>query len=63
MNNWVKKIKPKKKRLNKIQPVMKYKRFNIFTRDGENRTVTAPYPMTMDYAMYYFNALSIGSAE
>ena len=41
----------------------KFRRFNIFTKDGENRTVTAPYPMTMDYAMYYFNALSIGSAE
>jgi hypothetical protein len=65
MNNWVKKTKPKKKRLYKIhiQLVRKYKRFNIFTKGGENRTVTAPYPMTLDYAMYYFNALSIGSAE
>jgi len=63
MNNWVKKTKPKKKRLNKIQFIRKYKRFNIFTKGGENRTVTAPYPMTLDYAMYYFNALSIGSAE
>ena len=41
----------------------KYKRFNIFTKSGENRTVTAPRPMTLDEAMNYFDVLSIGNAE
>lgn len=47
----------------KIVYTTKYKRFNIFTKGGENRTVTAPRPMTLDEAMYYFDALSIGHAE
>ena len=41
----------------------KFRRFNIFTKGGENHTVTAPYSMTLDEAMHYFNALSIGGEE
>jgi hypothetical protein len=39
--------------------VTKYKSFNIFSGDGENRVVIAPYPMTLDEAMIHFNALAI----
>jgi len=39
----------------------KSKKFNIFTRDGENKIgVETPYPMTLDEAQSYFNCLSIG---
>lgn len=41
----------------------KYTSFNIFTRDGENRTVTSKRPMTLDEAMYYYHALSISGNE
>jgi hypothetical protein len=41
----------------------KYKSFNIFTKDGVNRKVDAPYPMTLEQAQYYFDALSIGGIE
>jgi len=37
----------------------KYKSFNIFSSDGENRVVVAPYPMTLDEAMIHFKALAI----
>lgn len=39
--------------------VTKYKSFNIFSSDGENRIVVAPYPMTLEEAMIHFNALAI----
>ena len=38
-------------------------RFNIFTYNGENRTVTAPYPMSLDEAKRYFIALCIGADD
>jgi len=39
----------------------KYKRFNLFTKQGENRIgVKTPRPMTLDEAQAYFNCLSIG---
>ena len=67
MNNWVKKVKVKaKKKATKLYPeegvyVKKYTSFNIFTKNGENLTdVKSPRPMTLDEAMDYFGALSIG---
>lgn len=41
----------------------KFTKFNIFTRDGENKEVTAPRRMTLDEAMQYFKALAIGGVE
>ena len=41
----------------------KYKKFNVFTRHQGQREVTAPYPMTLEQAEYYFNALAIGGIE
>ena len=40
----------------------RYKKFNIFVRGG-NKQVSAPYPMTLAEAQYYFKALSIGGIE
>lgn len=59
----------KAKRANNVfkkpqQPIKKYSSFNIFTRQGENRLdVKSPYPMTIDEAQVYFDALSIGPNE
>lgn len=40
----------------------KYVCFNIFTKNGENKTcVKAPRPMTLDEAQIYFDALCIGA--
>ena len=39
--------------------VTKFKSFNIFSNEGENKVVKAPYPMTLDEAMIYFKALAI----
>ena len=44
---------------NNTTSVRKFKSFNIFTKDGQNKKVTAPRPMTLSEAMCYFNALSI----
>ena len=41
----------------------KFVKFNIFTREGENREVTAPRRMTLDEAMRHFKALSISGVE
>ena len=42
----------------------KFKSFNIFTRDGQNRMeVKTPRPMTLDEAMDYFDALCISGNE
>jgi hypothetical protein len=41
----------------------KFVKFNIFTRDGNNREVTAPRRMTLDEAMHHFKALAIGGIE
>ena len=40
-----------------------HRRFNIFTRDGENRSVTAPYPMSLEEAQAYYNCLCIGADD
>jgi len=42
------------------QSNMKHNSFNIFTRDCKNRTVTPPYPMTLEEAQAYYDALCIG---
>ena len=41
----------------------KYKRFNIFTKDGVNRNVKTDKPMTVLEAQYHFNALCCGPDE
>jgi hypothetical protein len=41
----------------------KFTKFNIFTRDGKNKEVTAPRRMTLDEAMHHFKALAIGGVE
>ena len=45
-----------------VRTTMKFTKFNIFTRDG-NKEVTAPRRMTLDEAMYYFEALAISGIE
>lgn len=40
-----------------------HRRFNIFTRDGQNRSVTAPTPMTLEQAQDYYNCLCIGADD
>ena len=40
----------------------KYVCFNIFTKDGKNKTcVKTPCPMTLEEAQVYFDALCIGA--
>lgn len=70
MSNRFKKIKAKKVKVFKPRYqeeatyVTKYKSFNIFTKDGQNRMeVKAPRPMTLDEAMDYFDALCISGNE
>lgn len=70
MSNRFKKIKAKKIKVFKPRYqeeatyVTKYKSFNIFTKDGQNRMeVKAPRPMTLDEAMAYFDALCISGNE
>ena len=70
MSNRFKKIKAKKIKVFKPRYqeeatyVTKYKSFNIFTKDGENRMeVKTPRPMSLDEAMDYFDALSISGNE
>jgi len=70
MSNRFKKIKTKKVKVFKPRYqeeatyVTKYKSFNIFTKDGQNRMeVKAPRPMTLDEAMDYFDALCISGNE
>ena len=41
----------------------KFVKFNIFTREGGNKEVTAPRRMTLDEAMRHFKALSISGIE
>ena len=41
----------------------KFTKFNIFTRDGENKQVTAPRRMTLYEAIDYFKALAISGEE
>ena len=41
----------------------KFVKFNIFTKEGENREVTAPRRMTLDEAMHHFKALAISGVE
>ncbi len=41
----------------------KHTNFNIFTKDGNNRKVKSPRPMTLDEAMSYFNCLCIGADD
>lgn len=70
MSNRFKKIKAKKVKVFKPRYqeeatyVTKYKSFNIFTKDGQNRMeVKTPRPMTLDEAMAYFDALCISGNE
>ena len=46
-----------------VRTKMKFTKFNIFTRDGYNKEVTAPRRMTLDEAMHHFKALAIGGIE
>ena len=41
----------------------KFKRFNVFTSSGENVVVKSDKPMTLDEAMYEYNALAIGGID
>ena len=41
----------------------RYKSFNIFTRDGQNLTVTSNKPMTLAEAQYHYRALSISGND
>lgn len=41
----------------------RYTSFNIFTRDGENLTVTSKTPMTLAEAQYHYRALSISGND
>jgi hypothetical protein len=43
--------------------VTKHTNFNIFTKDGANRQVKSPRPMTLDEAMSYFDCLCIGADD
>lgn len=68
MSNRFKKIKVRVKRRKMYhtppQSNMKHNSFNIYTRDGHNRTeVKSPYPMTLEEAQVYFNALCIGAND
>ena len=68
MSNRFKKIKVKVKRrkayLTPSPVTKKHSSFNIFTRWGQNRTdVKSPYPMTLEEAQVYFDALSIGAND
>lgn len=54
--------KPKVKRYKEeVTLSKKYTNFNIFTRDGQNLTVTSKRPMTIQEALYHYNALSISA--
>lgn len=46
-----------------VTRVAKFTKFNIFSKDGKNKEVTAPYRMTLSEAMAYFKALAISGAE
>ena len=54
-------IKVQKPKVHKqhYQPPKRYTSFNIFTRYGENLTVTSKKPMTLVEAQYHYKALSI----
>lgn len=45
------------------QPPKEYTSFNIFTRDGQNLTVTSKKPMTLIEAQFYYKALSISGND
>jgi hypothetical protein len=46
----------------KTPALKKYICFNIFTKDGKNKTcVKTPHPMTLEEAQVYFDALCIGA--
>lgn len=70
MSNRVK-IKQRKKKVFKTKAqyaeeavyVTKFKSFNIFSNEGENKVVKAPYPMTLDEAMIHFKALAISGND
>lgn len=57
-----KKVKKETKPKN-IALVTKHTKFNIFTKDGANRKVKSPRPMTLDEAMSYFDCLCIGADD
>lgn len=56
-----KEAKPKYKE--EVTLVTKHTSFNIFTKDGVNRQVESPRPMTLDEAMSYFDCLCIGAND
>ncbi len=59
------KIKVKKAKVCRVsyQPPKTYTSFNIFTRDGQNMTVTSKRPMTIEEAQYHYHALSISGND
>jgi hypothetical protein len=56
-----KETKPKYKE--EVTLIAKHTNFNIFTKDGSNRKVKSPRPMTLDEAMSYFDCLCIGADD
>ena len=69
MSNLCKRLSKRKKptvkqRVNKMREACKfYTSFNIFTRDGQNLTVTPQRQMTLYEAQYHYKALSISGNE
>ena len=67
--SWIatKKVRPllrhsKRAQAFRTPALKKYICFNIFTKDGENKTcVKTPHPMTLEEAQVYFDALCIGA--
>ena len=56
-------VKARRSKVPKLAPPKRYRSFNIFTKDGENRVVNSKTPMTLDEAQYYYDALSISGNE
>ena len=58
-------MKEKKPKVRKayFQPPKMYTSFNIFTRDGQNLTVTSKKPRTLIEAQYHYEALAISGND
>ena len=41
----------------------KFKKFNVFSKDGQNQVVEAPRRMTLSEALDYFHALAVSGIE
>lgn len=56
-------IRQQQKPKPKAAPPKLYRKFNISTKDGENKVVTSNKPMALEEAQYHFDALSISGNE